>query len=67
MIGEISESDLKTLGRSVGFSLVLDNPRAALYNPTQAGAQPDMVEIVFVIIALFQALLNFTYYYNRKY
>jgi hypothetical protein len=38
MIGEISESDLKTLGHSVGFSLVLDNPRAALYNPTQAGA-----------------------------
>ena len=38
MISEMSENDLKTLGHSVGFSPVLDNPRAARYNPTQAGA-----------------------------
>ena len=37
-ISEMSENDLKTLGHSVGFSPVLDNPRAARYNPTQAGA-----------------------------
>ena len=34
----MSENDLKTLGHSVGFSPVLDNPRADRYNPTQAGA-----------------------------
>ena len=38
MISEMSENDLKTLGHSIGFSPVLDNPRAARYNPTQAGA-----------------------------
>ena len=38
MISEMSENDLKTLGHSVGFSPVLDNPRADRYNPTQAGA-----------------------------
>jgi hypothetical protein len=38
LISEMSENDLKTLGHSVGFSPVLDNPRAARYNPTQAGA-----------------------------
>jgi hypothetical protein len=38
MISEMSENDLKTLGHSVGVSPVLDNPRAARYNPTQAGA-----------------------------
>jgi hypothetical protein len=38
MISEMSENDLKTLGHSVGFSPVLDNPRSARYNPTQAGA-----------------------------
>jgi hypothetical protein len=38
MISEMSENDLKTLGHSVGFSPALDNPRAARYNPTQAGA-----------------------------
>ena len=38
MISEMSENDLKTLGHSVGFSPVLDNPRAARYNPVQAGA-----------------------------
>ena len=34
----MSENDLKTLGHSVGFSPVLDNPRSARYNPVQAGA-----------------------------
>jgi hypothetical protein len=38
LISEMSENDLKTLGHSVGFSPVLDNPRAARYNPVQAGA-----------------------------
>jgi hypothetical protein len=38
MISEMSENDLKTLGHSVRFSPVLDNPRAARNNPTQAGA-----------------------------
>jgi hypothetical protein len=38
MISEMSENDLKTLGHSVGFPPVLDNPRTARYNPTQAGA-----------------------------
>jgi hypothetical protein len=38
MISEMSENDLKTLGHSVGFSPMLDNPRAARYNPVQAGA-----------------------------
>jgi heat shock protein HslJ len=38
LISEMSENDLKTLGHSVGFSPVLDNPRAARYNPTQSGA-----------------------------
>jgi hypothetical protein len=38
MISEMSEKYLKTLGHSVGFPPVLDNPRAARYNPTQAGA-----------------------------
>ena len=37
-ISEMSENDLQTLGHSVGFSPVLDNPRAARYNPVQAGA-----------------------------
>jgi hypothetical protein len=37
MISEMSENDLKTLGHSVGFSPVLDNPRAARYNTKQAG------------------------------
>jgi hypothetical protein len=38
VISEMSEDDLKTLGHSVGFSPVLDHPRSARYNPTQAGA-----------------------------
>jgi hypothetical protein len=38
MISEMSENDFKTLGHSVGFSPVLDNPGAARYNPTQAEA-----------------------------
>jgi len=38
MISEMSENDLKTLGHSVGFSPVLDNPRSARYNPVQGGA-----------------------------
>ena len=38
MISEMSENDIQTLGHSVGFSPVLDNPRAARYNPVQAGA-----------------------------
>jgi len=38
MISEMSENDLKSLGHSVGFSPVLDNPRAARYNPIQGGA-----------------------------
>ncbi len=38
MISEMSENDLKTLGHSVGFSPVLDNPRTDRYNPTQTGA-----------------------------
>jgi hypothetical protein len=59
LISEMSENDLKTLGHSVGFSPVLDNPRAARYNPVQAGAATDTVEMVFVIIALFQALAEY--------
>jgi hypothetical protein len=38
LISEMSENDLKTLGHSIGMSPVLDNPRAARYNPVQAGA-----------------------------
>jgi hypothetical protein len=38
LTSEMSENDLQILGHSVGFSPVLDNPRAARYNPTQAGA-----------------------------
>ena len=34
----MSENDLKTHGHSVGFSPVLDNPRATRYNSTQTGA-----------------------------
>ena len=34
----MSEKDLKTLGHSIGFSPMLDNPRATRYNPVQAGA-----------------------------
>jgi hypothetical protein len=37
-ISEMSENDSKTLGHSVGFSPVLDNPRSVRYSPTQAGA-----------------------------
>ena len=33
MISEMSENDLKTLGHSVGFSPVLDNPRAGKKQP----------------------------------
>ena len=38
LISEMSDNDLKTLGHSIGFSPMLDNPRAARYNATQAGA-----------------------------
>jgi hypothetical protein len=38
LISEMSENDLKTLGHSVGFSPVLDNPRASRYYPVQAGS-----------------------------
>jgi hypothetical protein len=34
----MSENHVKTLGHSVGFSPVLDNPTAARYNPVLAGA-----------------------------
>ena len=38
LISEMSENDLKTLGHSIGFSPMLDNPRAARYNSVQAGS-----------------------------
>ncbi len=34
LISEISETDLRTIGHSIGFSPTLDNPKSAKYQPT---------------------------------